>query len=473
MTTSMTHRRPFWRVQSVFDPDRTGKDFAYTIGLYDRCLPELHVWARPSLGEDPGHDWLLSPNDRAHLLNELAQLLVDGHLEIGTTLTREYDAGLATVTFEVGSPGDRDALEAYGVGPGALVLPILWSLRRPAEGALAPLTERARATAQVTYAELVEGLDRSRRAPRGWSLPATPSFDVNQRFGPLTAVVLVRAAQLWQCTDESLEHLLYMASCEHCEGSLTGPSAVAAAAARPVGRRPALEALIEAVPALVEHITERPAGQRRWKAVVSGVFPDLWNELDRSGRAAAEQNFAYMLRDVTLGCLAVEAVADVADPGLLLWGRGPWLAGMRRETVLTLPDWRAAPVVLDTVRALLEPVDVGGLAAVAAAHRLARVAGGGRSDYRDLTIRLQTWAVASGGSCPWEPLLAELPAWEPLVAAFSDVTIGVLPDLEHWATCLTSALTHRDRLTGQDLTLFAAPFRVSLPGLETVLKGLP
>ena len=89
---------------------------------------------------------------------------------------------------------------------------------------------------------------------------------------------------------------------------------------------------------------------------------------------------------------------------------------MRRETVLTLPDWRAAPVVLDTVRALVEPVDVRGLAAIAAAHRLARVAGGGRSDYRDLTIRLQTWAVASGGSCPWEPMLAELPLgsfWSP------------------------------------------------------------
>lgn len=454
----------------MFDPDGTGKDFAYTIGLYDRGFPELHVWARPSLDEDPGHDWLLSPNDRAHLLNELAQLLVDGHLEIGTTLTREYDAGLATVTFEVGPPGDRDELEAYGVGPGALVLPVLWSLRRPAEGALAPLTERARVAAQVTYAELMDGLDESRRAPSGWALPARPSFEVDQRFGPLTAVVLARAAQLWQCTDESLEHLLYMASCEHCEGSLTRPVAVAAAAARPVGRRPALEALLQAVPALVEHITERPAGQRRWKAVVSGVFPDLWNQLDRSGRAAAEHNFAHMLRDLTRGCLAVEAVADVADPQLLLWGRGSWLAGMRQESVLTLPDWRASPVVLDTVRRLLEPLDAGVLASIAAAHQLARVEGE-RSGYGDLAIRLQTWAVAAGGSCPWEPLLAELPAWKPLVAAISGVGIGGLPDLERWATCLTSALTHRDRLSGRDVTVFAAPFRVSLPVLEAVLKG--
>jgi hypothetical protein len=472
MTTSIMRPRPFWRVQSVFDPDGTGKDFAYTIGLYDRGLPELHVWARPSLGEDPGHDWLLSPNDRAHLLNELAQLLVDGGLEVGTTLTREYDAGLATVTFEVAPPGDRDELEAYGVGPGALVLPVLWSLRRPAEGALVPLTERARAAAQETYAELVDGMDGSRRAPRGWALPATPSFEVDQRYGPLTAVVLARAAQLWQCSDESLEHLLYMATCEHCEGSLTGPVAVAAAAARPVGRRPALEALLEDAPALVEHITERPAGQRRWKAVVRGVFPDLWNELDRSGRAAAEQNFAHMLRDVTLGCLAVEAVADVADPHVLLWGRGSWLAGMRRQSVLTLPDWRASPGVLDTVRRLLEPLDAGVLAAIAAAHEFAR-ARAEPGGYGELATRLQTWAVASGGSCPWEPLLAGLPAWEPLAAASPGVRVGVLPDLEHWATCVTSALTHRDRLSDRDVTVFAIPVLSCLPGLASVLERPP
>src|SRR4051794_30350028 len=123
MTISIARTRPSWRVQSGFDPDGTGKDFAYTIGLFDIGLPELHLWARPSLGEDPGEDWLPSVNDRTHVLNELAQLLVEGQLDIGTTVTREYDAGLATVTFEVAPPGDRDELEAYGVGPGALVLP--------------------------------------------------------------------------------------------------------------------------------------------------------------------------------------------------------------------------------------------------------------------------------------------------------------------------------------------------------------
>ena len=51
-------RHPDWMVQSVFDPDGEGHDFAYTIGLFESGLPELHLWARPSLGEDPGEDWV-------------------------------------------------------------------------------------------------------------------------------------------------------------------------------------------------------------------------------------------------------------------------------------------------------------------------------------------------------------------------------------------------------------------------------
>ncbi len=48
---------PFWTVHAVFDPDGTGGDFAYTIGLSRRGFPELHMYARPSLGDDSGADW--------------------------------------------------------------------------------------------------------------------------------------------------------------------------------------------------------------------------------------------------------------------------------------------------------------------------------------------------------------------------------------------------------------------------------
>ena len=72
-----------WQVTAVFDPDGEGQDFAYTVGLFERDLPELHLWARPSLGDDPGADWKFSPHDCCRILNELAWQLIDGELAIG------------------------------------------------------------------------------------------------------------------------------------------------------------------------------------------------------------------------------------------------------------------------------------------------------------------------------------------------------------------------------------------------------
>jgi hypothetical protein len=112
-------QHPFWQVQSVFDPDGEGGDFAYTIGLHDRGFPELHVWARPTLGEDPGLDWMFSVRDRGVLLNEFAALMLTGGLEVGTEL------------------------EALGIASEAEVLPIRWSLHRPPEGELVSLSSDA------------------------------------------------------------------------------------------------------------------------------------------------------------------------------------------------------------------------------------------------------------------------------------------------------------------------------------------
>lgn len=165
-------RTPTWQVQSVFDPDGGGSDFAYTIGLHDRGLPELHVWGRPDRGDDPGDDWLLSPHDRCRLLNELAWKLVDGTLDVGWTETREYDDGLARVELRVGPPGDRDRLESWGTHPDASVLPVSWSLSRPPEGPLGPLTAAALASARAEHAAITGRLLLGRTPPPGWALPA-------------------------------------------------------------------------------------------------------------------------------------------------------------------------------------------------------------------------------------------------------------------------------------------------------------
>jgi hypothetical protein len=200
VTTQPAHEQlrshPFWQVQTVFDPDGGGKEFAYTIGLHSRGLPELHIWGRPSLGDDPGDDWMLSMNDRTRVLNELAWLLIDGKLDVGANLRRECDAGLAVVHYRVDPPGDRDELEAFGIAPGAIVLPIPWSLTRPPEGKISALSADACVIAEADYESVLATVDRHVPAPLGWELPDWPSWSPDQRFGPRTPVVLARAAQL-------------------------------------------------------------------------------------------------------------------------------------------------------------------------------------------------------------------------------------------------------------------------------------
>lgn len=474
MTTQPAHDRldvPFWQVQGVFDPDGTGKDFAYTIGLHTRGLPELHIWARPSLGEDPGEDWIFSLRDRTSVLNELAGRLVEGTLGVGSELTEEYDDGLARVVFRVDPPGDKHELEAFGVPDGVDVLPVRWSLHRAPEGPLRPLTAEAEKAARELYDELVAGLDPGRPAPRGWALPATPSFAPDQRFGPLTPVVLARAAQLWQADRDSLTWLLHASvSVNACYG-LSHSSCVATALARPVGRRAALVELSAAAQELVGHLTTAPPAVRRWDNAVRGIDPAWWRQLDREGRRQLQHNLGHLLCDVTSACLAVEAVADVADRPLLLAARGPWVTGLRGEMVPSHPDWQTPPLVRETIRGLLSTLDLQGLAVVARLHVLARIVGvQGAEDYPDLCGRLLGWATVSAAACP-RALLDELPGWQPLAAAVPGATVVAPAELHEWATCLASALTHRARLSSDDVRTFALPFAVDLPQLTSLLNG--
>ena len=80
---------------------------------------------------------MFSPHDRTRLLNELAWQLIDGELTVGDSWERPYDDGLVTCRFRLDPPGDRDELEAFGIAPGADVLPVRWSLHRRPIGATA------------------------------------------------------------------------------------------------------------------------------------------------------------------------------------------------------------------------------------------------------------------------------------------------------------------------------------------------
>jgi hypothetical protein len=64
-----------WEVVGVFDPDGDTPHFSYTVGLHTHGLPELHLWARPSEGVDPGEDWAFNERERGALLNSWARRL--------------------------------------------------------------------------------------------------------------------------------------------------------------------------------------------------------------------------------------------------------------------------------------------------------------------------------------------------------------------------------------------------------------
>lgn len=154
----MTTDAPEWRVMAVFDPDGGGQDFAYTIGLAAKGHPELHVWARPTDGLDPGVDFKLSAEDCGHLLNRFSEELLSGDLVPGSTVHEDFDAGLTRAVFTLGEPVPPHQVEARLVSEGAAVIPIRWTLERPPAGA-------PRDCPDETWAKVVDLSDRIRADP--------------------------------------------------------------------------------------------------------------------------------------------------------------------------------------------------------------------------------------------------------------------------------------------------------------------
>ena len=85
---------PPWQVMAVFDPEGTGSDFAYTVGLAEFGQPELHMWARPTHGEDPGHDFKFSSLDLASILGHFAERLLTADLAVGDCEEIAFDEGM-------------------------------------------------------------------------------------------------------------------------------------------------------------------------------------------------------------------------------------------------------------------------------------------------------------------------------------------------------------------------------------------
>ncbi len=343
-------RTPDWQVTAVFDPDGEGQDFAYTVGLFERELPELHLWARPSLGDDPGADWKFSPQDCCRILNELAWQLIDGELNVGDSWEHPYDDGLVTCRFRLDPPGDRDELEAFGIAPGALVLPVRWSLHRRPVGRPRPLTKRGLQRARSEYAGILAGLGDAVAVPAGWELPA--EFEPGGEFGPLTPMVAARVAEFWSADAITLSNLNWAATSVELGGSLTWPATVAGAIARDVGRVDEVQLTQDAAATVVESRTE----QRDWATRLREITAAIGFQ---PGEATPEQIARALTRtlsELLWTVLATEVVADRLTSTQRLQGRGAWLTGLGPVGELPGPQWRAPRRVLDRLYAALWPM---------------------------------------------------------------------------------------------------------------------
>jgi hypothetical protein len=451
-------RQPWWQVMMIFDPDGTGGDFAYTVGLATTGVPELHLWARPSLGDDPGDDWRFSNHDAGLILNELSWRLLDGELSVGDTWEETYDAGLVTVRFRLDPAEPAEDLEAFQAGD-VPVLPVRWSLHRPEPGPLTPMSAEAQAAAEQLYDELVTEL-RQLDVPEiaGWELPGDVSWDPSQKYGPRTALVLARAARLFAASGEDWQDVFDNAISVDFAHSLTYAGVVAKASAYPVGRHAALRQLYADVQALAEGFG------RTWGADARRAILKLFDVgVPEGSDQQVEHHLRRLVSEALVSLLAVEAVADVADDENRLEGQGPVLAGLAWPGFAPGDEWLASPGVVDVLVGMLRGSSGDQLGR--AVHAWWQTDPESRGDVGAL---LQAFTVTSASYCPPLSELVSRRVYEAAAVMASQLGSSVW-DLQPWATTVTAILTHRARLDGDDVARFAATAEPFLPGIGRVL----
>ncbi|MEO8517759.1 MAG: hypothetical protein ABI438_01165 [Dermatophilaceae bacterium] len=476
-TQFVTHRpqTPFWKVQAVFDPEGRGGDFAYTIGMHSVGLPELHLWARPTRGDDPAPDWKFSSRDLGALLNEFAGLQLRGDLVAGSVVERSFDGGMARVRFEVDPPGDRNALEAFGIARGASVLPIPWSLDRGIAGKARDLGGEALAQAKVDFAVLARGLSPV-GVPPGWKLYKKPRFSSKQRFGPLTALVHAQAIAIAQSSSEQMRGFVELAFCARRIGALGHAVAMAAALARGSGRAAALESVSEESSRLARWLViEAPSAPC---AQALELFTEGLDPQDASGRHDATLSLLEVFTLAMTATLTTQMVADVASEDVLLMGLGPWLAAASDTGMSPGPRWHAEQSVVAQVDAIFTSCPGAVLAGLLNAHDLAlsadvRATSHGDA-YADLFVRLVGMAVSSAALCL--PVVVQVTGMPPCPddstlasAASLGATFG--HRLTLLASLLTCAITHRDHLSDEDLSVFVEPYLETCPEIGRLLCG--
>lgn len=124
----------FYRILGVYDATHQGDDFAYSLGLRARVRYEIHISARPTLGEDAGVDWHLNVQDCAGFVDQFARRRLVGERQPGLAFDELVDDGQTRMHFAVGEPVPPEDVTAFMLPDDAVVLPRRWSLHRKQAG---------------------------------------------------------------------------------------------------------------------------------------------------------------------------------------------------------------------------------------------------------------------------------------------------------------------------------------------------
>ncbi len=447
-------REPWWEVTTVYDPQGGGSDFSYTVGLARDGLPEVHLWARPTLGEDPGADWMLSPCDTTRLAHRLAWRLIDGRLAVGDTWEEEYDAGFVRARFEVHPAVPGVEVDALGAGQGP-VLPVRWELLREPVGELRTMDPAAQREAHQRHRAVLGRLDDHLLGPPpGWPDPVSLDWSAEADLGPRTPLVLARAAQVWSSSEGQLLEQASNALVLSGGRPPAWATTVARAAARGAGRAEVVDRVEEAAAGLVRDLG-LTWGHRACEAVRSWLVAGMTADDAR----ASWDGMRVRLTEQVTALLVVEAVADLLPDHVIVWGQGPVLCALAENGMPPDERWACSASVAEAVTALAGRVRVADLLEAAQAWQARQ---GTDEELQVEAVRLTAATHA--------PYLTELLPMSAILTARSALERQGLPlaTLQNWFHALAAVLSERAALSPRAVDDFVVAGR-SVAGLAALV----
>lgn len=445
----------FWTVQYVFDPDAIGHDFAYTIGLAARGLPELYIDSAPrqAQSDDP---WKLSSRDCCYQLNRFARMLIDGEIVPLQPITEQYDGGTTTVLWTPGEPTDPMAVGAYGPTDAKSIIVIAAEIVPAVIEPLSDLCAADEATWRSELARLLLDGVPNRRGLKGFRLPSPDaSFTCTQTYGPLTPLVEARAYEVSQLTPPMIADVILRSL--DCEFTIPVAATLGAAYAhaRTVSRTPAAWNAEELAVTLVKSIRGPEGKSSAWRSVMK-----------LTGFGAAEdtgdirRGLSGTLVHAVAAHLVSTVVADRLDHSARLQAFGIWSSIKDSRSMAPEDPWWARSDILNAIRNEVAQLDDPRTNELLAAWLRMR------SEERLVPI-LRGLAVTGARACP--------PASDLLGSTLIGLLALFVPDIEWPVTeflcCATALLTEREKFSDDDVHAFCRRLTGALPGLEALMNS--